>query len=92
MGRLLFTPPRLFWEMLVRKEWLGCRHDTSPMINIPESTLVWVPYIIFFGFDDIKIHMFYVFKIICIIKGKLVVSNFVMARRCTKRFSIAREF
>ena len=30
MERLWFIPSRLFWEMLAREEWLGCRHDASP--------------------------------------------------------------
>ena len=38
------------WEILARKEWLGCRHDTSPMIDIPGLTLVWEQYMIFFIF------------------------------------------
>ena len=36
------------WEILAREEWLGCRHDISPMFDIPGSTPVWAPYIIFF--------------------------------------------
>ena len=27
-------------DILARKEWLGCRHDTSPMVDIPKSTPV----------------------------------------------------
>ena len=27
-------------EMLAREEWLGYRHDTSPIVDIPRSTLV----------------------------------------------------
>ena len=41
-------------EMLARKECLGCRHNTSPMVDILRSTLVWVSYMIFSGFHDIK--------------------------------------
>ena len=29
------------WEMVAWEEWLGCRHDASPMFDIPESTPVW---------------------------------------------------
>ena len=47
------------WEMLAWEEWLGCRHDASPMFDISGSTPVWVPYIIFSGFHDIKIYMYY---------------------------------
>ena len=56
------------WEILGRKEWLGCRHDASPMLDIPGSTLVWAPYIIFSDFQDIKTYMYYVFKSIHTIK------------------------
>ena len=42
------------WEMLAREEWLRCRHDASPMFDIPGSTPVWAPYMIFSGFHDIK--------------------------------------
>ena len=42
------------WEMLAREEWLGCCHNASPMFDIPESTPMWAPYMIFFGFRDIK--------------------------------------
>ena len=33
--------------MLVLEEWLGCRHDASPMVDIPESTPVWAQYLYF---------------------------------------------
>ena len=54
-------------EMLVWKEWLGCHHDSSPMADIPGLTLVWAPYMIFFGFHNItnlyvlcfQIYMYY---------------------------------
>ena len=52
------------WKMLARKEWLGCRQDASPMFDIPRSTPVWAPYMIFSGFHDIKIYMYYIFKFI----------------------------
>ena len=61
-GETLIHSTEAVWEILAREEWLGCRHDTSPMVDIPESTLVWAPYMIFFGFYDIKIYMYYVFK------------------------------
>ena len=57
-------------KMLSRKEWLGCRHDISPMVDIPGSTPVWAPYMIFSGFHDIKIYMYYVFKIYMYYKKK----------------------
>ena len=53
-GETMINSTEAVWEMLTRKEWLGCRHDTSPMVNIPGSTLVWAPYMIFFDFHDIK--------------------------------------
>ena len=47
----------------------------------------WASYMLFFGFYDIRIYVYYVFKSICIIKGTLMVSNFVLTRRCQRRFS-----
>ena len=35
------------WEMLAREEWLGCRHDASPMVDIPGSRPVWAQYMYF---------------------------------------------
>ena len=35
-------------EILAREEWLRCRHDTSPMVDIPGSTSVWAQYMVFF--------------------------------------------
>ena len=29
------------WEILAQKKWLRCRHDASPMFDIPGSTQVW---------------------------------------------------
>ena len=50
-------------DILAREKWLGCHHDASPMFDILGSTPVWAPYMIFFYFHDIKIYMYYVFKI-----------------------------
>ena len=48
---------------------VGCWHDTSPMFDIPESTLVWAPYILFFDFQDIKTYVYaYCFQNLCSIK------------------------
>ena len=48
--------------MVAREEWLGCRHDASPMFDIPESTPVWAQRI-FFGFQYIKTYVYvYCFK------------------------------
>ena len=38
------------WEILAREEWLGCRHDTSLMVDIPESTPVSAQYMVFSDF------------------------------------------
>ena len=53
-GETLIHSTKAVWEILAREEWLGCRHDTSLMVDIPGSTPVWAPYMIFFGFHDIK--------------------------------------
>ena len=58
-GETMIHSTEAIWEMLAQEEWLGCRHDTSPMVDIPGSTPVWAPYMIFFGFYDIKIYMYY---------------------------------
>ena len=62
-GETMIHSTEAVWEILAREEWLGCRHDVSPMFDIPESTLMWAPYMIFSGFHDIKIYIYYVFKI-----------------------------
>ena len=49
------------WEMIAREEWLGCRHDASPMFDILGSTPVWAQCILFSGYHDIKTYMYYVF-------------------------------
>ena len=46
-GEILFHSIDAVWEMKAREEWLGCRHDASPMLDILGSTPVWAPYIIF---------------------------------------------
>ena len=38
------------WELIAREEWLGCRHDASPMFGIPRSTPVWAQCILY---DDV---------------------------------------
>ena len=50
---------------LAREKWLGCHHDSSPMVDIPGLTPIWVPYMIFSSFHDIKF--------ICIMFSKLYV-------------------
>ena len=39
-GETLFHSTEAVWEMITREEWLGCRHDASSMLDIPESTPV----------------------------------------------------
>ena len=49
-GEMIFHSTEAIWEMLAREEWLGCRHDASPMFDIPRSTPVWAPSILFSNF------------------------------------------
>ena len=84
-GETMIHSTEAVWEILAREKWLGCCHDASPMFDIPGSTPVWAPYMIFSGFYDIKIYMYYVLKSICIIKGILVVSNFVLTLQCSEK-------
>ena len=51
---MIFHSTKAVWEMIARKEWLGCRHDISPMFDILGSTPVWASYILFSGFLNIK--------------------------------------
>ena len=44
--------------MIAREEWLGCRHDASPMFDILGSTPVWAQCILFSGFQVIKTHIY----------------------------------
>ena len=57
MGRWYFHSTEAVQSMIAREEWLGCRHDASPMFDIPGSTPVWVQYIIFW---------FLIYKNLCI--------------------------
>ena len=68
-GEMIFHSTEAVWEMVARKEWLGCRHVASPMFDIPRSTPVWAPYILFFDFQDIKTYVYaYCFQNLCSIK------------------------
>ena len=67
-GKTLFYSTEAVWEMIAREEWLECRHDASPMFDIPRSTPVWAQYIYFLDFKDMKTYMYYAFKSIHIIK------------------------
>ena len=50
-GETMIHSTEVVWEMLAQEEWLGCRHDTSPMVDIPRSIPVWAQYTIFFWFS-----------------------------------------
>ena len=78
--------------MIARKEWLGCRHDASPMFDIPGSTLVWAPYPLFSDFQDIKTYMYYVFKSILIIKEHWWSLTSSWPDEVQRMFSIVHEF
>ena len=54
-GEILFKSIEAVWELIAREEWLGCRHDASPMFGIPRSTPVWAQCILLSGFHDIKL-------------------------------------
>ena len=60
-GEILFHFTEAVGEMIARKEWLGWWHDASPMFDIPGSTPMWAPYILFFDFLVIKAYI-YCFK------------------------------
>ena len=36
-GKILFYSTEVVWEMIAQKELLGCRHDASPMFDIPSQ-------------------------------------------------------
>ena len=68
--------------MLAREEWLGCRHDASPMVDIPGSTPVWAQYM-YFDIFLYKIYTYYDFKNLYIYiyyERTLVVPDVVLAR------------
>ena len=68
MGRYYFHSTEAVWEMIAQEEWLGCRHDASPMFDIPESTPVRAPYIYIFLFST------YQNLCICIVFSKFICS------------------
>ena len=90
-GETIIHSTETVWEILTRKEWLGCRHDTSPMVDILGSTLVWTQYMVFFDFTNIKVYMYYVLKIYSIMKEILVVSNVVLLDNVQRTFSTAHD-
>ena len=81
MGRWYFHSTEVVWEMIARKEWLGCRRDTSPMFDIPGSTPVWAQYIyIYIGFSRYKNLYVLCFQIYMYYQITLVVSDLVLDR------------
>ena len=65
--------------MLAREEWLGCRHDASPMVDIPGSTPVWAHYM-YFVFFNIKSIRIMISKTYVYYERTLVVPDVVLAR------------
>ena len=65
--------------MLAREEWVGCRHDASPMVDIPGSSPVWAQYMYFL----FLIQNLYVlcFKSYMYYKRTLVVPDVVLVQR-----------
>ena len=60
--KALIHSTKAVWEMIAREEWLGCRHDASPMFDIPRSTPMWAQWIIF-RFSIYKTYVYgYCFK------------------------------
>ena len=53
-GEMILSLHRGCMGDVAREEWLGCRHDASPMLDIPGSTPVWAQYILFSGFQRYK--------------------------------------
>ena len=81
-GETLIHSTKAVWKILARKEWLGCRHDTSPMFDISKSTLVWAQCIyIFFGFQTYKNLYVLCFQIYTYYKMTRVDSDLVLPRR-----------
>ena len=54
-GETMIHSTEVVWEMLAREEWLGCRHVTSPMVNISVGTVYDI-----FLFSLYKIYMYYI--------------------------------
>ena len=69
MERHLFHSTEVVWEMLAREEWLGCRHDASPMVDIPGSTPVWAQYMYFWFFLIQNLYVLCFQRSIYIMKG-----------------------
>ena len=61
-GKMIIHSTEVVWEILDQEEWLGCRHDTSLMVDILGSTPMWAQYMVFFDFTNIKVYIYYVLK------------------------------
>ena len=80
-GETLIHSTEAVWEILAWEEWLGCRHDASPMFDISVLTPVWVQYIyIFSGFQGYKNLYVLCFQIYTYYKRTLVDSDLVLGR------------
>ena len=91
-GKTLIHSTEAIWEILAQEEWLGCRHNASPIFDIPGSTSMWTQYIYFLDFKDIKTYMYYVFKSIRIIKKCLWTLTSSWPDEVQRMFSTAHEF
>ena len=88
-GKTMIHSTEVVWEILTRGEWLGYRHDASPMFDISESTPVWALYLLFFDFQDINFFTYYVFKSIRIIKEHWWFLTSPWSNEVQRKFSIA---
>ena len=78
--KTLIHSTEAIWEILAREEWLGCRHDASPIFDIPGSTPIWAQYINIFGFQEYKNVYVLCFQIYTYYKRTLVDSDLVLVR------------
>ena len=83
-GEMMIHSTEAIREIIGREKWLGCRHDASPMVDIPGSTPVWAQYILFFEFQILNFIYVLFFKIYSIMKKILVIFDIVLARRCSE--------
>ena len=78
--------------MIAREEWLGYRHDASPMFDIPGSTPMWAQCILFsvFLYKNTCIYCFFS-KSICSIKEHWWSLTLSWPDEDQRMFSIAHE-
>ena len=91
-GQMIFHFTKIVWEMVAWEEWLGCWHDALPMFDIPESTPVWAPYILFYDFLDLRTYIYYILKSICRIKEHWRCLTLSWPDKVQRMFSTAYEF